>query len=136
MTAHTQQAQPKSLWPIFPIALVMIALFFIASQYLLSSNPTPDEEAERAALRTKNLEEVNKDNEAKLMHYAWADKAKGVVRIPINRAMELTIPALSQNHPHPAYPVATPIAAVPVAAPATPQASPAASATPQSSPAH
>ncbi|MEO8204701.1 MAG: hypothetical protein ABI615_00875 [Chthoniobacterales bacterium] len=137
MSAHTEKAHDtrKPLWPIFLIGLAMFAVFLLASQYLLSSNPTPDQEAERAGLRAKNLEELNKGNEAKLNHYGWVDKTKGVVQIPIKRAIELTVPALNQNTPHAAYPVIPPVAAA-APSPAQTQASPAPSAAAQSSPAH
>ncbi|MEO6846372.1 MAG: hypothetical protein ABI443_03335 [Chthoniobacterales bacterium] len=131
MSAHPSPSDtPKSLWPIFLIGLVMLSLFFFASQWFIHSNPKPDEEAERATLRAKNLEDLNKDNAQKLNNYSWADKSKGIVRVPIARAIELTIPVLSQSKPHAAYPISTP---APVAAPAA--AAPAASPAP-ATPAH
>jgi hypothetical protein len=138
--SHNPGAGQKSFWLIFVIGLVVIALFYVISQNMVSSNPRPDEEAERAALRTKNLEDLQKANEAKLNHYSWVDKAKGVVRIPISRAMELVIPVLSQNHPHPAYSVNATAGAAATPAPSAPQPSaspaPSAAATAQPSPAH
>jgi len=134
MSASSSQTRSRSVWPIFIVGLILMALFYLGSQYLLSSNPTPDEEAARAELRAKNLEELQKDNEQKLNHYSWADKAKGTVRIPVDKAMELVIPTLRQTRPHPAYPIesATPAPA----ASAKPQASPAPSAAASPSPAH
>ena len=38
--------------------------------------------------------------------YGWADQAKGTVRIPLDRAMELTVAKLAaQGEPRPAYPI-------------------------------
>ena len=48
------------------------------------------------------------ENAQKLQEYAWVDKAKGTVQIPIERAMELTIAELNSKKPTPAGPIATP----------------------------
>ena len=38
--------------------------------------------------------------------YGWADQAKGTVRIPLDRAMEMAVAKLSaQGEPRPAYPI-------------------------------
>ncbi len=46
---------------------------------------------ERAAERTKAMGEINAANQATLATYGWQDKTKDIVRLPISRAMELTV---------------------------------------------
>jgi hypothetical protein len=46
---------------------------------------------ERAQARERALGEVRASEKALLMHYAWQDQTRGIVRLPINRAMELTV---------------------------------------------
>jgi len=56
----------------------------------------------------ENLKTSRQDADKALNTYAWIDKNKGVVRIPIGRAMEVTITQLAQQKPAAAGPIATP----------------------------
>ncbi len=47
--------------------------------------------ADRAELRRKNLADLKAANAEVLNLYAWQDQAKGVVRLPVERALELTV---------------------------------------------
>src|SRR5438093_13390759 len=109
---------PLSTW----LAVVLIfALFGVIVLAIIGPSPRgSDYEETRAKKRMEKLKTVREDAEKALNTYAWIDKNKGVVRIPISRAMELTMAQLAQSRPAPAGPIATPEA----------QASPAASATP------
>jgi hypothetical protein len=62
----------------------------------------------RSELRLKNLSDLNTENQKTLTSYRWIDKGKGIVGIPIDRAMELEIPDLAANHPHAAGPITLP----------------------------
>lgn len=87
----------------------MFVLFLAAVLLLILWNPRPsDEDAERAILRTKNLKELREANEKQLNNYGWIDQAKGIVFIPISRAMELETAYLNDPKlkPHAAYPIA------------------------------
>ena len=68
-----------------------------------------------------------------LTTYAWVDKNKGVVRIPITEAMQLTVAELAQKSPAPANPIACRkrVRAAPAAASPAPSASASASGTPK-----
>lgn len=128
-------SRPPRLWPVLLIGFVLIFLFALAVKVLFfASAPAPDEDAARAAERTKALEELHKENAQKLGSYAWFDKAKGQVQIPIAQAMELTMADLNSRPPAPAGPI-TPPAPGTVPAPA-PAASPAAPAAAQPAPAN
>lgn len=86
-----------------------------------------DYEQKRAEARMEKLEKLQKDATATLTSYAWVDKNKGTVRIPIEQAMPLTIAELAAKKPTAAYPIATP-----APPPAPPAPSPAASGAPES----
>ncbi len=74
----------------------------------------------RQELRLKNLNDLNTENQKALSSYRWIDKGKGIVGIPIDRAMELEVadlaaaqkpvsappPAGNQPSPNPANPSA------------------------------
>lgn len=51
----------------------------------------PPVDQQRIAERKKNLAEVKAASADVLSHYAWQDQAKGFVRVPIERAIELTL---------------------------------------------
>jgi hypothetical protein len=53
-----------------------------------STAPAPLGE-ERAAARRKALAELRQSNGDVLNNYAWLDQTKGVVRLPIDRAMKI-----------------------------------------------
>ena len=82
--------------------------------------PTYDEQ--RRELRLKNLAELNAENQKILTQYHWVDKNKGVVGIPIERAMQLVLSDLQASRPHPAGPINTP-APAPASTPAPAQTS-------------
>ena len=122
---------PLSTW------LGVVLLFALFGAIVLAIiGPWPrgsDYEETRAKKRMENLKTSREDADKALNTYAWIDKNKGVVRIPISRAMELTIAQLAQQKPAAAGPIATPEAQ---AASPAPAAQPAASLSPaaQSSP--
>ena len=100
-------------------SLVMMLLFVGLAAFLVSQRdniPTVDEQT--AEVRLKNLAELNAENQKILTRYHWLDKNKGVVGIPIDRAMDLVVAQLQANKPHAAGPVNPPAAAPAAASPA------------------
>jgi hypothetical protein len=74
-------------------------------------------EAERASARADKFKTAHEEWEKTGNSYGWVDKGKGVVHIPVTRAMELELKDLQNRKPAPAGPVATPAQAeVPVSA--------------------
>jgi len=125
-----QSRAPLSTW--FGIVL-LFALFGVI--VLAVVGPTPrgaDFEQKRANGREEKLKTLRQADAKELTTYGWIDKNKGVVRVPIERAMELTVAELSSKRPIPAYPIATPAAQATPAGAAPP--SPGAAATPAASP--
>ncbi|MCX8157890.1 MAG: hypothetical protein N3J91_15860 [Verrucomicrobiae bacterium] len=49
----------------------------------------PDLNARRAEERAKALAELKAANQEALENYGWVDQTKGLVRLPVTRAMEL-----------------------------------------------
>jgi len=141
-------ADPESLRRIahspapFSTWLGIVLLFALFGAIVLAIiGPSPrgsDYEEARAKKRMENLKKLREDTEKDLTTYAWIDKNKGVARIPISRAMELTVAELAQKKPAPAGPIATPpppsspaAAASPAAASPAPAGSPQPSGAPQ-----
>ena len=99
---------PFSTW------LGIVCLFVLFGLIVLAViGPSPrgtDYEQARAQKRMERLKTLREETSKDLTTYAWVDKAKGVARIPIDRAMELTVAELAQKKPAPAGPIATPAA--------------------------
>ena len=97
---------PLSTW--FGIVL-LFALFGVIVLAVIGPAPRgSDYEETRAKKRMENLKASRDDATKALTTYGWIDKNKGVARIPITRAMELTVAQLAQQKPAPAGPIATP----------------------------
>ncbi len=104
--------------PMIVTGLVMILLFVGLAIFLVSQReniPTVDEQT--GQVRLKNLAELNAENQKILTQYHWVDKNKGVVGIPINRAMDLIVAQLQADKPHAAGPINSPSASAAAASP-------------------
>jgi len=104
--AQLQSRAPFSAW----LGVVLLFLLFGAIAIaIIGPAPRGDSyEKMRAENRVKKLKDA-RDEEAKaLTAYAWVDKNKGTVRVPVERAMELTVAELANKKPAPAGPIATP----------------------------
>lgn len=103
-------AGKPAFWPFFILGMAMLLLFFFITKLMVGSSRgiTDPEESVRAEARVKNLADLRAEDEKKLTTYAWVDREKGLVQIPISQAMDAVIPVLNQSRPRPAYPVATP----------------------------
>ena len=111
--------------------VLLFAFFGLLALVVIGASPRGDTyETKRAKARAEKLQGLREETTKALATYAWVDKAKGVVRIPIHEAMKLTAAELSKKTPAPANPIATPAASpaaqASAASPAPPGASPSA----------
>jgi hypothetical protein len=108
---------------------VVLLFFFFGIFVLVLVAATPhgnNYEQKRAKAREEKLKTIRETATKELNSYAWVDKSKGVGRIPIDRAMEITVRDLASKKPAPANPIAIPAeAAAPPASPPAPAVSPA-----------
>lgn len=85
---------------------------------------TPSVVLENAAkARLEKLSKLREEQDKLANTYGWTDKDKGIAHIPITKAMELVLPKLRTNDPHPAYPITsiTPSAITAAGAPLYPE---------------
>ena len=91
--------------------VLLFAFFGLLALVVIGASPRGDTyEKKRAKARTEKLQGLREETTKALATYAWVDKAKGVVRIPIHDSMKLTAAELSKKTPAPANPIATPAA--------------------------
>ncbi len=116
--------RPRLISVVFA-ALVLVPAVVIALRFM--GPKATDEDAARDAERRKAWVELQVENKTKLGTFAWVDRAKGTVQIPIATAIPLTIADLNRSQPK-ASPT-PPLEAAPApaaAAPAAPTSTPAA----------
>jgi len=125
----TQSPAPFSTW----VGVVLLfALFGVIVVAVIGPAPRGDTyERMRADARAKKLKDARDEETKALTSYAWVDKNKGTVRLPIDRAMELTVADLANKKPASAYAIAAPESSAAPGGAAS--ASPAPSPLPQSS---
>jgi hypothetical protein len=131
-----QSYQPQSTFSTWIGVVLLFAFFGFFAMVMLRVSPRGDTyEQKRAKVRVEKLEAAQKESLTALTSYGWIDKSKGVARIPISQAMQLTVTELAQKKPAPAGPIAAPEQS-PVAAtsPAASSAASAAAASPSASP--
>jgi hypothetical protein len=120
---RVQSPAPFSTW--FGVVLLLVVFGAIAVA-IIGPGPRGDTyEQQRAQSREKKLKDLRDEDAKNLTSYAWVDKNKGTVRLPIERAMELTVADLANKKPAPAGPIATPAPEAAAASGGTAVASPA-----------
>src|SRR6267143_1504779 len=103
---QTQSPAPFSTW----VGVVLLfALFGVMVVAVIGPAPRGDTyEQIRAEARAKKLKDARDEETKALTSYAWVDKNKGTVRLPIDRAMELTVADLANKKPASAYAIVAP----------------------------
>jgi uncharacterized protein (DUF58 family) len=115
-----QVAHARAPWSAWFGIVLLFALFGVIVLAIIGPAPRgSDYEEARAKKRVENLKTVREEADKALTSYGWIDKNKGVARIPIERAMELTVAELAKQKPVPAGPIATPEAQATASAPAS-----------------
>src|SRR6185503_3798407 len=98
-----QVAHARAPWSVWFGIVLLFALFgLIVLAIIGPSQRSSDYEEARAKKRVENLKTLREEADKTLTTYGWVDKNKGVARIPIERAMELTVADLAKQKPAPA----------------------------------
>jgi len=115
-----QVAHARASWSVWFGIVLLFALFGVIVLAIIGpAQRGSDYEETRAKKRVENLKTVREEANKALNTYGWIDKTKGAARIPIERAMELTVADLAKQKPAQAGPIATPEAQAPASAPAS-----------------
>jgi hypothetical protein len=116
-----QVAHARAPWSVWFGIVLLFALFGVIVLAIIGPAPRrSDYEETRAKKRVENLKTLREEVDKALTTYGWIDKNKGLARIPIERAMELTVAELAKQKPAPAGPIATPETQAPAGASASP----------------
>lgn len=80
----------RTVWPVgiaFLIACLLFAGIVVTVKYF---TPVPDIDADRAGVRARALAEIRAAESQALNHPGWIDENRGLVRLPIEVAMQIT----------------------------------------------
>jgi hypothetical protein len=80
----------RSVWPAGAGFLIACFLFVAIVVMVKWSVPVPAIDADRAAVRAKALVEIRAAETQALNHPGWIDENRGLVRLPISIAMQIT----------------------------------------------
>jgi hypothetical protein len=111
MNPSNPPAKPVS-WFSVAVVFVGLGLFLLVVKYTYLSHRAPAphtiapeqlpaDQAWKATPDTRKaaLAELRAAEQKQVSNYAWIDQAKGVVQLPIERAMELTVQELKAKQP-------------------------------------
>jgi cytoskeletal protein RodZ len=130
-----QVAHGRASWSAWFGIVLLFALFGVIVLAIIGPSPRgSDYEETRSKKRVENLKTLREEADKALTTYGWIDKDKGTARIPIERAMEVTVADLAKQTPAPAGPIATPAAQPAASAPASAASPPPTSPSPAKSP--
>jgi hypothetical protein len=80
----------RTVWPVGVAFLMACLLFAVIVAAVKYSALVPDIDADRAAVRAKALAEIRAAEAQALNQPGWIDENRGLVRLPITVAMQIT----------------------------------------------
>ena len=80
----------RTVWPIGVAFLIACFLFAALVVKVKWSTPVPAIDADRAAVRARALAEIRAAEAQALNQPGWIDENRGLVRLPIDVAMQIT----------------------------------------------
>ena len=92
-----------TVWPVGAAFVIACFLFAVIIAAVEDSTPVPAIDADRAAVRAKALAEIRAAETKALNQPGWIDENRGLVRLPISVAMQITerewqIPAAARSN--------------------------------------
>ena len=80
----------RAVWPVGVAFLIACFLFAVIVTAVKFSTTVPAIDADRAAVRVKALAEIRAAENQALNHSGWINQDRGLVRLPISVAMQIT----------------------------------------------
>ena len=120
----SSELKKASVGPAFAGGILALLLFAVIVLVLHLRGTSGEFDSKRAEARIEKLKALQDENDKKLSSYAWVNKDKGIVQLPIARAEELVVAELR------AKPVQSSTVPVEIPYPAGLQQAPAAPAAP------
>jgi uncharacterized membrane protein len=90
MNDETAKNSEQPVWHIGVVFVIACFIFAALVAIVKFSTPAPRIDADRAAVISKALFEIRTNETASLNNAGWADQQRGIVRLPIETAMQMT----------------------------------------------
>jgi hypothetical protein len=87
---NLQITNERTAWPIGVAFLIACFLFAVIVAAVKDSTPVPAIDADRAGLRARTLAEIRAAEAQALSQPGWIDENRGLVRLPIDVALQIT----------------------------------------------
>ena len=98
--------QPRSTFGTWIGIVLLFAIFGVFVWVVMGAMPRGDNyEQKRSEARLEKLKTAREEYKKASEGYGWTDKEKGIARIPVQRAMEVSVAELAQRKPAPANPI-------------------------------
>jgi hypothetical protein len=98
----SSELKKASVGPVFAGGILVFLLFVLIVLVCFRLLPKSQSyEDKRAAARAEKLNLLQKENHEKLSSYAWINKEKGIVQLPVEFAAELVLGELKAKTVHP-----------------------------------
>jgi hypothetical protein len=88
---NAESKNDKIVWHFGITFVVATLLFGVLVAIVKFSTTEPAIDADRAAVRAKDLAEMHAVETKSLDTVGWVDQARGIVRLPINTAMQMVV---------------------------------------------
>ena len=89
--AHTAEPNTRLIWTLIFSVLVFLVIFHISAYFWFLGMKDTELRSKQNYSQDKNLQSLRAQDTEVLERYGWVDSAKGTVRIPVSRAMELMV---------------------------------------------
>jgi hypothetical protein len=97
---HPEQIRVILLAGLVSVIILVILLVWLRSYFFLVRNETVEKNYLEAG--NPKIEELHAREKALLTSYGWVNKGKGIVHVPVDRAMELMVEEAARGGTSPA----------------------------------
>jgi cytochrome c len=104
--SETNRKTSPAFLSTFTVLIMLLTFAVLVALVVQCRHSIPTVEDTKREQRLKTLSDLNAENGKILTQHRWIDKDKGVVGIPIIRAMDLVLADLLANAPHAPGPIA------------------------------
>jgi len=91
---ETQEPDFRIIISIIPISLVVVVIFTFVCYFGAETSLSHEMDLKQthgAEMASQKLEAFEAQEDSSMHNYGWADKKKGMVRIPVHEAMEMMV---------------------------------------------
>ena len=101
MTAAKEDLNTPLIVVIGVVSAVVTFVLIVLLQAWFNSQEAAEYHRKVVAPKSEELSRVVAEQQSQLQQYGWVDRERGIVTIPIERAMELVVSEAGRTNPNP-----------------------------------